>query len=123
MVLTLSVGLAIALGSCKEDEPIDIDLTGMMFVAECDPSAAIHFDTSEKASVNANQCEGYASETWEYTLDGDVLTMAPDGTLGEPLSFPDTFRVAEDASTLTFTGNQSAISCSNCVAGDQWVRQ
>ena len=111
----------LALGSCAEDEPPD--LTGMVYASMCDPDATISFEDEDSAVVNRNGCEGYASEPWDYVIDGDELIMAFPGRLDDPSFVKERFRVSADASTLTLTSDYSFFACGNCQTGDQWVRQ
>jgi hypothetical protein len=122
-LLSLAVGLALALNGCNEDEPPEHDLTGLVFAPECDPPVTITFDSSETAIVNRNHCEGYSSDPWDYVLDGDLLTMAPMGRLDDPNAVKEVFRVSEDGGSLTYTGSTSFFACGNCGNGDEWLRQ
>ena len=122
-LLSLAVGLALALTSCNEDEPPEHDLTGLVFAPECDPPVTISFDSSETASVNENNCKGYGPGVWDYVIEGDELTMAPMGRLDDPMAVKEVFLISEDASTLTYTGQTSFLACGNCGNADEWVRQ
>lgn len=119
----LCLCFALAMLSCEEEEPIEIDLLGKLYAPECDAVVTIEFDTSETAVVNRNGCEGYATDVFEYRLEGLDLVMALPGHIGDPMSVQEEFTVSEDGETLTLVSQSSFFACGNCVAGDRWVLQ
>ena len=107
---------ALGLAACGSEVPSG------KYAASCDELATIDFKEDGVADVNRNLCEGYAPEVWDYEVDGDVLTMAPQGKLGDPDIVQETFEMTEPGELLQLR-ESSFIACGNCRKGDVWVEQ
>jgi len=116
---------ALALPACGSDgteEPQGATIPSGTYAASCDTLATIDFQQNGVADVNRNLCEGYARELWDYTVDGDVLSMAPQGKLGDPDIVQETFEISAPGELVQLR-DTSFIACGNCQKGDSWKQQ
>ena len=117
--------VALALTGCGSDGTEEDDGATVppgTYAASCDTLATIEFQPDGVADVNRNLCEGYAPEQWDYSVDGDVLSMAPQGKLGDPDIVQETFEITAPGE-LVQQREESFIACGNCQKGDIWTRQ
>jgi hypothetical protein len=127
-ISTITARVAVALGAlavaaCNSEVGVDeVSPPEGLYAPTCDANATIDFQSGGVAEVNRNYCEGYAREPWDFRVEGDVLTLAPPGKLGDPSVVQEEYEITSPTE-LTLSSEGSFIACSTCVRGDTWVKQ
>lgn len=99
----------------------DAELTGI-YTTACDLNAFVEFKDDTTVDVERNFCEGYGREVWEYTIDDDIVLMAPLGNLDATNVVQVKFRMTAP-NELTGVQDTSFLSCNNCPGDEVWVKK
>ena len=125
IALSLLALAGLALAACggdvtAEGDPGTASAPIGTYISTCDAAATIDFQEGGAAQVNENFCEGYGEQPWDYAVEGNILTMAPQGKLGASGIVQETFEIV-GPSEIVLRSETSSITCGNCTKGDRWV--